>query len=317
MRPLPLVLLLALAPAAAADVVHLAHGDPVVGAVVGDDRDASGAAVLVVLTPDGEVRLPRERVLRVEPTDVAPDLRRRAARAAERLRERQEREAGKLLRRWARADEGERATIEAALEALPPAALVAPLEEAAGEGAPDLRAFALGRLAALGAPAVDPLLRVAMTSKHADARDRAHAAALALDAERARAVYEQVAGMNTRPIRRVRAIQRLEALGRRESVPALLAVLEWARVELRAQLGRARELRRVPVDLGTVGGAGVQVPVELPEMELVEVATTANVPVLRVLSAAAAKALESITGERHGEDPEAWRSWWGKQPEAR
>ncbi len=314
---LVLALLVLAARPARADVVHLTDGDPVDGAVVGEDRDDQGAPALVVLTRDGEVRVARERVARVEPADVPPDLRRRADKAAARLLERQGREATKLLRRWARAAEAERAEVEAALDALPAAALLAPLEDAAGEGAAELRPFALERLRTLGAAAVDPLLRVAMTSRHQEAREGAHAAAVALDAERARVVYEQVAGMNTRPIRRVRAIQRIEALGRRDSVPALVAVLEWARLELRAQLARARELRRVPVDLGTVGGAGVQVPIELPEMQLVEVATTVNVPVLRVLSAAAAKALQGISGQQHGEDVEAWRAWWSAQPEAR
>ncbi len=320
MRRLAVVLLALLssaAPAARADVVHVRDGEPVEGAVIGDDADEAGALVLVVLTRTGEVRLPRERVVRVEPGEVAADLRRRAERAATRLLERHEREATRLLRRWPRADEAERVALEAALDALPAAALLAPLEDAAGEGHADLRPFALERLAAAGAPAVDPLLRVAMTSRHADARDDANVAALALDAERARVVYEQVAGMNTRPIRRLRAIQRLEGLGRRASVPALVAVLEWARLELRAQLARARELRRVPVDLGTVGGAGVQVPIELPELELVEVATTVNVPVLRVLGAAATRALQSISGQAHGDDVDAWRAWWKSQPEAR
>lgn len=312
-----LALMLSLAPRAGADLVHLTSGEPIDGAVVGEDRDEDGAAVLVVLTREGEVRAPRERVARVEPADVPADLRRRAERAGARLLERQGREVERLLERWRRAAEAGRPAVEAALDATPAAALLAPLEEAAAEGKDEVRPLALARLAALGAPAVDPLLRVALMSKHPGSRDGAHAAALALDAERARAVYEQVAGMNTRPLRRVRAIQRLEALGRRASVPALVAVLEWAHLELRTQLARARELRRVPIDLGAVGGAGVQVPVELPEMQRVEVATTVNVPVLRVLSASAARALQTISGERHGDDVEAWRTWWGAQPEAR
>lgn len=308
-------LLLVALPATRADVVHVTDAEPVEGAVVGEDRDEAGAPVLVILTRAGEVRVARERIARVEPGEVGADLRRRAERAASRLLERQGREATKLLRRWSRGDEAQRAAVEAELATITSAALMKPLEEAATDGGAELRSFALERLAALGAPAVDPLLRVAMTSKHTDARDAAHTAALALDAERARVVYEQVACMNTRPIRRVRAIQRLEALGRRQSVPALVAVLEWARVELRTQLARARELRRVPVNLGTIGGAGVQVPIELPEMQLVEVATTVNVPVLRVLSASAARALQTISGQAHGDDVEAWRAWWSAQPE--
>jgi hypothetical protein len=108
-------------------------------------------------------------------------------------------------------------------------------------------------------------------------------------------------------------------MGNRNAVPGLIVVLEHVSAEIRATLAKSDGLRRVPVNPGTIGGAGVNVPIELPEVNLVEVRTSALIPVksLRRIRAAAGNALRTITGHELGHDEKAWAAWWAKQPQAK
>jgi hypothetical protein len=299
-----------------ADVVHLADGTTLEAAPVGRD-----GADLVLVTKGGEVRVARADVASIESADASRALAQRAARARTRLLEHQTSVARALLRRLRKADrpagaaDDERAAVEAGLDGLEPEATVAPLEGALDDGAAP-REVALARLIALGPPGQDPLLRAAMTASDPALRASAHAGAVAIDAVRARRVYEEVAASPARPIRRLRALQHLEALRDPASAPKLIALLGWVKTELRAQLATAGKIERVPVNLGTSTGAAVQAPIELPEMQLVEVATTITVPVLQVLGAETTRALEAISGEHHGDDVDAWERWWGARPDA-
>lgn len=309
MRPLLQLacLTLLLGGPARADVWELSDGTRVRGAPIGQAPDR-----WVVLTVEGERTLPAASVTGHTEEAVEPALARKAARAREAWVEKRGREARAAVRRHARArDTAAREQAAAGLQAFTPAELIGPLEDALEDADAATRALALERLGASPAPeATDALLRAAMTAKKGEVRAGAHRAAAARDGTRTRVVYEEVLASPTRPARRVRALEQLGVMASKDSIPGLILALEKITSEMRATLATAGGLKRVPVDLGSTTAAGTQVPIELPEMQLVEVATSSTVSVLRALHGGTAKLLSSLAGVDRGDDPAAWRRWW-------
>ncbi len=307
---LSLALLLGCLPCLA-EVIHLRDGRTLEGCLIGVTDKA-----LTVLTPEGEQVLLLTEVARIDaskPSD--PRLEKKAQRARVLFAKERQREARQLLRRCGRATPTERLALEARLQAFPPALLLGPLRKALEDSRPVTRQVALAHLTRLPLPqAVDALLAAALTHTRHDLRQGAHTAALKRDAERSRGVYEAVALSQTKPLRRLRALGRLAELGQRSSVPALIGVLERVGLELRASLAKGR-ITSVPVDLGTIGQAALRVPIELPEMDLLEVSTKVSVSSLRQIRAAAQGSLGSITQRDLGAEAGPWKAWWSQQSE--
>ncbi len=316
MRALLSVLLLFSLPAAAqAEILELKDGSTLVGAYIGE---ADGT--LTFLPTTGKARsVDRAQVIRIDWTHKAPDkLQKRAQRARLQFVKKRRREVSKLLKKYGRAkDTAARDEISARLETFSANVRLKPLSDALSDTKPATRDYAVKALAALETDkAVAPLVRAALTTKHKDLGESAHRAALSVDKSLTRRFYESVAASRTKPRRRVLALGHLGAMGERASVPGLVRVLEHVNAEIRATLATAGGIRQVPVNLGTIGGAGVNVPIELPEMNLIEIQTSVSVPVLRAVEGAAIDALKRITHQNLGNKPADWKGWWKKQPDA-
>ncbi len=222
----------------------------------------------------------------------------------------------KLLRRYKRADTDERAAIEAKLDSYGADMLLKPLTEmlSAVKRDKETRSMVVRRLAALKSKkAVGPLVRAALTSKSSAFSEEAHAAARSVDSTLTRRFYEQVAASRTKPVRRVRALGLIQGMGDQGAVPGLVLVLERVNAEIKATLATAGGMRRIPVNLGTISNAAIDVEIEMPEVTLHQVQTSTTIPVLRQIRSSAVKALNGITGESYGDDPEAWDRWWQRQ----
>ena len=193
---------------------------------------------------------------------------------------------------------------------MPDAALLEPLGDALDDDRAATRELAARLLGAsrVQPAATDALLRAAMTSRRGQTRAEAHTAAFAANPQRTRAVYEAVAMARTKPDRRVAALGFLGRMGP-ASLPAIIGVLEYVNGDIRAVQAQAGELRRIPVNLGTTGGSAINVPIELPELTLVEVNTSYTVASIRPVQAQAVRALQALSGEDFGTDHDAWRSW--------
>ena len=105
-------------------------------------------------------------------------------------------------------------------------------------------------------------------------------------------------------------------MGDRNAVPGLVRVIEHVNAEIKATLATAGGLKSIPVNLGTIGGAAINVPIELPETSLTQVMTSTSIPVsvLRRVRSSAVDALQGITGQGFGDDIKAWDRWWQRQP---
>ena len=97
-------------------------------------------------------------------------------------------------------------------------------------------------------------------------------------------------------------------MGDQGAVPGLIFALEKVETEIRTALASAGGLRRVPVNLGTQGGAATNAPIELPEQNLIAVQTKVSVSSLRQVAGSVRKVLGGLTGERHT-DAKSWRAW--------
>jgi len=181
-----------------------------------------------------------------------------------------------------------RARIPALLEALRP------------ERHPGSQRFAAARLRALAIPEVVPHLVLLSTAPGAkrEARDDAHAAATALHAQATRAWTERVVA-NDVGKRRILAIGRLAEIRAAESVPLLVKVIASVGLEVHLQVAQLENLASVPVNLGSVGAAATQVPIQLPTISLIDVHVNAVVPAeIQVATRMEAlRALKAIAGD--------------------
>jgi HEAT repeats len=312
-----LALALVLTSVGQADVVHLDDGSEVIGVTLGQENGR-----LHVYTDDGTVELELARVVEVDREHELDDdtVRRRGARAQRSFYQRREREARRILRGYGRTDDpAERAALVAQLDDFGAPELIEAASSYLDDRDEEVRELAIETLAGARTDEVRervfPLLREVLTTKYDDVVEKGHHAALALDPDLTRRVYEAVAQSGTLPGRRINALRQLGRMGVRDSVPGLVLVIERVNQQIRASMATAGELRQVPLNLGNGSGAGTNVPVELPEMQFVEVGTNSSVSIahLERVRAGAASVLSSVTGEDFGDDAALWRQWWERE----
>ncbi|MEZ6189601.1 MAG: hypothetical protein R3F62_31945 [Planctomycetota bacterium] len=267
------LLLLALTPALA-DEVELTSGETVQGALIYQASDA-----LHLLTREGEREFPPAEVARVTPSDegVTDTLRRRAAHLGQRLAKQRAGHARSWLKRATKGSEERRQEALAAFQAFEGAARLSAAESAARDGV----ALELALAELVSARAVDPLLQVALGGKQQEAREAAHEAARSLDPDRAREAYTSVshdAGVSPRT--RYRALGHLAALRDPRALPQLEVLVLHLQQEVRTALAEAKASRTARVDLS---GGNTSLPVELPEVHLIELNSTQRFTVIQAL----------------------------------
>lgn len=301
----------ALAGAAAADTLTLSDGRIIEGGLIGED-----AAGLSFLDAKGKVRrFARGEVAAVDRASPVPKkIRKRLASKRASLRKKREREAYKLLSRYGSVKD-ERPALEAELMAFPEDVLVGVLGRGLENTYEAVRELCLKKLSAMkdNRRAVGYLVKSSLVSSEKDFRARSHAAALAIDDDLGRRYYDAVAASPNRAGRRMRALIYVEQIASLQSVPALISVVGSATAGIKAQLGKAKGFRQVPVRVG-----GNDVVIELPELELVAVSTTISIPALRALRSKSVAILKSMSGGvDYGDDAKAWQHWWSQQEAAK
>lgn len=321
MRLIALCLPLLLAAPALAERYHLRVKEAdqetiqvVDAAPVGELEGREQVRLIDVRGKTQEVEL--SAIVKVEEGHPLPErIERKRLKLRQRLLSRQGKEVSKLLRRYKRTPKEERPEVLAELERWPPAARVGPyakeLDDADSEVLVQLALKEMPKLK--GVDAERPLVKTAVLSKHPKLRARAHYAACQLDQTRTRDYYAQVATLQTLPERRVRAMEYLAGMGE-VAAPSLVFVLEKVEMEINATQVTAGGLRRVPVNLGSRGGAAIDAPIELPEASMLQVKTKVVMHTLREIQGRARAALKSISGEDHGTDGKAWRAWLDERP---
>ena len=299
-------------------VFHLRDGTELAGAYVTEEGDQ-----VVVLLKGGQLqRVARDDILRVEwDREVNKILEARAQRERKRLHKKRQRRAGELVKKLGRAtrkkptDEqaSERREILDELDRFTGPELAPALADAIVSKRAGQRDFAYQRLVRVGdRSAVVPLLRGALGSPDPQLRPRAHEAALAIDREASRKVYEYVVAASSHTPERLLALEYIQKIGDIQSVPRLIEILEYVDAQVRVQLVRTKRIKEVPVNLGTQGAAATEVPIELPEIELIGVAVGTKIPTksLVLTRDAVVNTLHQLSHENHGTDGDAWRRWW-------
>lgn len=218
----------------------------------------------------------------------------------------------KVLSKFGRTAEAERAAVLDELQRFAPAELVKPLGRVLEKSRKEHAVvFALNKLGQLeGVDAERPLVRTSILAKGGRLRARAYRSAAKLDRTRVRTYYEQVAGMPTAHERRLRAMDYLAHMKDPKATPGLIFALERVEMEIQATLATGGDLKSVPVNLGTQGGAAINAPIELPEATITSVKAKVGISTLREVASRARKTLSTINGDDHGADSKSWKAWW-------
>jgi len=284
-----------------------------------DGRSISGVwigeadGIVHVLTLEGErERFDRNELLWIDwHAPVPPELEEKAVAARERFVVERRKEARRLIRELERADEPERPSLIARFDGFDEAQSLHAFSDGLESKAEHVRELSFERLSSFESEAaVVPLVRVHLKSRDAAFGARALETARRKQPELTRQLYEyvaQTAGID----HRVRAIETLQGFGDRAALPALVRVLAYVDMNVRATLARTKEIREVPVNLGGVTSAAQGVTIDLPQMELIQVQTSVRIPTesLQRLGGAAVGALESISGRAYGNDVGAWADY--------
>ena len=233
--------------------------------------------------------------------------------AAEAIRKARQ-DAAALLKKYGDTkDEAKRAEAAASLAAIDPRARVPALVDGLKHWRPDVRRFCIARLAEFKSPALVPHM-VVLAASDADrtVRGEAHAAAVALDKEYARRWYEYVLIQDLGK-KRFLAIEHLGEIASPASVPILATVVENVGLEVHVQQANLKGVEEARVNLGgAAGNANTSVPIELPQVELIDLHVNAQVPaeVQIAWRDAALGALRAIAGADLGAEPKAYRQWY-------
>jgi len=256
------------------DEVELTSGETVSGAVIGETSDA-----FYVLTRAGEQKFPRDEVAGWTPSTegVTPTLRRRAAHLGQRLQKQRAGKARSWLKRASKGSEASRTKAREAFLAFEEPARIHAAKTAARDGVSlDLAFQTLEQ-----AQAVDPLLQVALSGKQRDIRDRAHALALGIDRERTLDAYVSVSNDGQLSVRsRYRALGRVGAIGDRRALRQVEALVLHLQQEVKTALATAKQSRTARVDLS---GGNTNLPVELPEVNLISISSSQRMVVIKAL----------------------------------
>ncbi|MBI3273223.1 MAG: hypothetical protein HYZ53_29805 [Planctomycetes bacterium] len=111
------------------------------------------------------------------------------------------------------------------------------------------------------------------------------------------------------------ALGALAGMGDPTAIYTLIYTLHKVRMEVRVQDARVGSIRSVPI--GNVGGNSPVV--ELPQVDLLSVSTTIDVPAgagAEIVRGAVVDALQQITGQRFGDDVDRWVEWWNREGKA-
>lgn len=322
MRPLIAltpVLLLSIAAASPLEsaVIELMDGSRISGAVVeqGDEE--------IVILAAGGVRhtISFDDILGADLSAGSdPALEKQALAERRRLAAERKRAAEGLLESLAAASPEERARVVKSLERFSGEVLLPALSRAVRSKHAAVREFALERLAGMSCTeAAVPLAVASLAVADPDYALKAHEAARAKNADLTRKVYELVTiKEDYEPELRVQAIQYLGAMKSRASVPHLIHAATVVTSDLRLTLVRSKGIREVAVSLGSLNRAATQVEIDLPEVELIQVQTSATVPVslLRRVENQLFASLGAITGKEYGNDLAAWQAWWQEEKHA-
>ncbi|MGE3164754.1 MAG: hypothetical protein AB7O52_07605 [Planctomycetota bacterium] len=290
-------------------VFHLEDGTTVVGAFV-----AETSATVRIIDANGQLLVwPRGQVVYIDwERGVDPKLEKKAKQERERFLQERRNEARELVRGYGALPEGSaRAEAERRLGDFDPETQLIACDSGLRSADPATREMCLARLAASDQVAATlPLVRCVLYSGDPALAARAHAAAVKVHADTTRRLYEYAVAAD-RPEYQRAALGQLGQLGDRRSVPFLVKYLHYVTSTVRVQNARVRNLREVPVNLS----GATNVPIELPEVSLVEVATTITVPAetYQWIREATVAALETITGEKHGADLDAWSAYLARQ----
>ncbi|MFN0059074.1 MAG: hypothetical protein ACKVX7_11500 [Planctomycetota bacterium] len=289
-------------------VFYLADGKTLKAAYIGE---ANGE--VTVLDEHGDMqKLSKLEIATVDwSQQLSASLEARAARERGTWLVKRQRAARAVLKRFERAAEAERAAVVAELEAFSEAELIPALGAGLLTRAAHVQNFSLERLKRSTIPSA----LVALVKGRVEGREPAVAAscqqaAVAKDPELSRRLFEYVSTAG--PIaHRLEALSALRTAGDRRSAGVLVRVLGYVQADIRATLGRLKNMKVVPVNLS----GGMNLPIELPEMELIEVMTTAQVPFesLQVLERNVVDTLVAVTGQNFGADRAAWTNWWERE----
>ncbi|MEM7164415.1 MAG: hypothetical protein AAF581_03070 [Planctomycetota bacterium] len=274
--------------------------------------------VITVLTEEGKRReLQRSEVVWVDGRHRLSDrLEQRAAEMRLRFLKKRRKEASRIARRLsAKKKPEQRAELTEKLDEFAEVELLPALSELLGTKKFGNRDYALKRLAAFKTDlAVIPLVQDSLTTGADDEAAVTHEMAVQRNDDLARRLYEYSAQVSPFS-QRLRAVGHLQSIGSRAAAPTLVRVLRYVQTTVRVQLARSTGLKEIPVSLGS---GGQSVVIETPGIELIQVMTSAEVPVevIERLQQSTIAALQSISGQEHGADLKSWERWLNAQPPA-
>lgn len=286
---------------------HLADGTVLEASYVGE---ADGQ--VTVLTAKGKTEvLDKPSILTVDWSHRLSDSReKQALRERTAFFERRRKEAKKLVLAFEKSKPDEHSKYRSQLEGFQEHELLAALDRGLRSSRPFLRDYSFDRLESFQSKGmVVPLVNNALNNPDRDFAKQSQDLALKRFPEVTREVYEYVSYTGDVD-RRLLALDTIQQIGSQKSVPRLVQGLSYVHADIRAQVARSKGLREIPVRL-----SGSSVSIELPELEILEVMTTVQVPVrsLRLIQERTVATLRSITGEDFGDNAEAWSQWWAQE----
>ncbi|MEM7261492.1 MAG: hypothetical protein AAF488_05830 [Planctomycetota bacterium] len=287
-----------------AEEFHLEDGSVVVAAYIGE---ANGE--IHILDSSGERTLARSAVTRIRWTPVEnDDLRRRAASKREKFHDRRVREIRKLVGKLAKASTSQRESLEAEITRYAELERIPVFAKSVVSRHEHVREFTLTQLAAMDRiEAVAPLVLGAIGIRDAEFTDRAHLAALKVQPELTRLLYEYAGGIPMQAEARLQAFDRLGRMGDRDAGESLIVTYHALGLEAEIQHAKKIGARQRPLSLGNT-----QLTVELPVVSYFKTSTNLRYKPAEIerLRNGAIAALEKISGEPLGHDLAAWTDWW-------
>lgn len=286
---------------------HLADGSVLEASYIGE---ANGQ--VTVLTARGKTEvLDKPSILTVDWSHRLSDSReKQALRKRTEFFQRRRKEAQKLILAFEKSKPEDHSQFRSELEAFQEHELLAALDRGLRSSRAYLREYSFDRLETFQSKGmVVPLVNNALTNPDRDFAKQSQDLALERFPDATREAFEYVSCTGDVD-RRLLALDAIQQIGSEKSVPRLVYGLSYVHADIRAQVARSKGLKEVPVRL-----SGSSVSIELPELEILEVMTTVQVPVrsLRRIQEKTVTTLRSITGEDFGDDAEAWSRWWAQE----
>ena len=83
-----------------------------------------------------------------------------------------------------------------------------------------------------------------------------------------------------------------------------------AGLEINLQVARVRKIDTQLADLGSLSNSATNVPIQLPEIDLVELRTFVQARARVIEIGLTVAVLQRLTGQSYGADPAAWAAWY-------